>query len=86
MSTPGRTIPPVTDPQLIPIGDWWKRHWQLQATCSCGRVSNVHPAELLKRYGDNARMDNDRMARLAPHLKCIRCGARSPKLKMVREG
>ncbi len=71
-------------PATVRLRDWFHHHWQVQATCQqCGRVATVHRGELLRRYGDEARLTQDKLDDIASRIVCIRCKARGPKLEVV---
>lgn len=65
------------------LGDFRHRHQELQATCSCGRVHNVHLGNLIREYGDECYLEPFKLAVIGHRLKCIRCGERSPKLQII---
>ena len=82
-STPGKPIPMPDNPSIVPLGEWYHRGWQVQATCVCGRVSIIHRGELIRRYGDMALFNAERLSSIP--VKCLRCGDRHPKLEIVVE-
>ena len=64
----------------IRAGDYWRFGLSVKAECICGRSRIVSPSVLIKLYGDEARLGDDRLGMLASKLVCGSCGARNPKL------
>lgn len=71
------------DPATIPLGDWWRYGFYIEATCqSCGASRDV--PNLVQSMGTEARMDDHKLAHLSHRLVCGSCGARGPALTILR--
>lgn len=73
-------------PHDLRLGSFYTRRQQVQATCSCGRITNVHLGNLIREYGDEAIMNEHMLNRVAKRLNCIRCGRNGPALEVLVEG
>lgn len=65
------------------LGDFFNHYQQIEATCSCGRVYDVHLGNVIRAYSDEEIVSERFLAGLSKRLVCIRCHARGPKLRVV---
>jgi hypothetical protein len=80
--TTGFEVEPINAPHMVPLGEWWAHHLYAVAHCTCGRVAVVHTSELLKRLNHHQAVSAAALAKFAESVKCIRCGAKGPKLTL----
>jgi hypothetical protein len=77
-------LPKRTD--LIDVGEYWRYGLSVDAICQCGHRRNIHAGMLVQWFGNNTSMGEVGRERVSRKLRCTKCGAKHPRIEIVREG
>lgn len=75
-------MPDEINPALIEVGEWWRYGLCIEATCSCGVVRTV--PNLVQAVGARTWMSDAVLLHISKRMKCLRCGATEPTVRIVR--
>lgn len=77
--------PPLyeTNQSNIRLGSFWQTGQQVQASCPCGHVGIVPTGMLVRKYGAECYLADERLAQIARSIRCKECGRRGPGLRIV---
>ena len=71
----------------IRLGDWWRYALSLRALCTnCGAERPVPMSGLFKAYGEEMRITEADLPRIAKRSRCLSCGEVGKVTLVIVEG